>query len=108
MTLGPHRQLVLPKLIGRREVTLPGGAGAALILTIYKWDRQRFLLNGFDPLTQRIVDLVLMEEHFTEDQEAQLDHCRTPEVLFDFFVGSLCLRETEGSEKGSLKLVLQE
>lgn len=104
VSLGPPKQLVLPKLVGRREVPLPP-AGVALILTIYKYDNRRFFLNGFDAETQRLVDLVVMEEQLAVEHGQQIDHCRSFEVLFDFFIANLTLHEgppPKGGAPGTL------
>merc|ERR1711862_47817 len=44
ISLGPPKELVLPVLVGRREVPL-APSGVCIILTVYKYDNRRFFLN---------------------------------------------------------------
>jgi len=92
ITLGPPKDLVLPTLVGRREVPL-APCGVWMILTVYKYDNRRFFLNGFDPQSQRLVDLVVMEDSFTAEACQIIDSITDDEVLFDFFLGRLLLYE---------------
>lgn len=94
MSRGPPRRLALPTLVGRREAPLPP-AGVSLILTIYRYDPRRFYLNGFDAASQRLVDLVVMEESFSPQHTHVIDNCRSPEALFDFFVANLALHQDD-------------
>lgn len=108
ITLGPPKDLVLPTLVGRREVPL-APCGVWMILTVYKYDNRRYFLNGFDPQSQRLVDLVVMEDSFTADACQIIDSITNEEVLFDFFLGRLQLFESppdvDEEEPPKLRLV---
>jgi len=101
MSRGPPRRLALPTTVGRRdEVTLPP-AGIGLELTIYMYDPRRYYISGVDlQETQETLDLVLIEDAFTAEQEKDIDACQTPDALFDFFVANMSLH----NENGRLKL----
>lgn len=108
ITLGPPKNLVLPSLIGRREVPL-APSGVWMILTVYKYESQRYFLNGFDPQSQRLVDLVVIEDSFTEGACQIINSISDNEVLFDFFLGRLQLFESppdaDEDEPPKLRLV---
>lgn len=99
ISLGPPKELVLPTLVGRREVPL-APSGVFVILTVYKYDSRRFFLNGFDPNSQRLVDLVVMEDALPPEACQMIDSVANDEVLFDYFLGRLQLFENplEGDE----------
>lgn len=104
ISLGPPKELVLPTLVGRREVPL-APSGVWMILTVYKYDAHRYFLNGFDPQSQRLVDLVVMEDALTEEARQLIASITDDEVLFDFFLGRLHLFEQEGEEESKLRLI---
>eukprot|EP00397_Hematodinium_sp_SG-2012_P000870 GEMP01000871.1.p1 GENE.GEMP01000871.1~~GEMP01000871.1.p1 ORF type:complete len:710 (+),score=188.25 GEMP01000871.1:59-2131(+) len=93
ISLGPPKELVLPTLVGRREVPL-APCGVWMILTVYKYNSRRYFLNGFDPQSQRLVDLVLLEDVLTSESCHVIDSITDEEVLFDFFFGRLQLFES--------------
>jgi hypothetical protein len=101
MSRGPPRRLALPTTVGRRDEVMLPPAGTGLELTIYKYDPRRFYISGVDlQETQETVDLVLVEDAFTPEQEQDIDACQNSDALFDLFVANMSLH----NENGRLKL----
>merc|ERR1712070_506396 len=101
MSRGPPRELRLPTTVGRRDEVMLPPAGIGLEVTIYQYDSRRFYISGVELKdTQETLDLVLVEDAFTPEQEQEIDACQNSDALFDFFVGSISLH----NENGRLKL----
>lgn len=101
MSRGPPRRLALPTTVGRRDEVMLPPAGMGLEITIYQYDTRRFYICGVElNETQEALDLVVLEDSFTPEQEEEIDACKNSDALFDFFVAAMQLH----NENGRLKL----
>lgn len=95
VSLGPPRRIVISSLLGQRRVKLRP-SGTDFILTICRFDAQRYYMSGVSMMTQSFADCAVLEDSVTSSLQKRIGACRGNDDLFDLLVTGLSFEADAG------------